>query len=88
MLDAILNEIRQRFVAKELIQLAGDVKAYIASNPANSDDSDGENKTNAKDAQPAPAPAPPPEHFTFAEHVDSTNNFKILERAAKLIYKE
>ena len=31
---------------------------------------------------------PPPERFTFGECVDSANNFKILERAAQLVYKE
>jgi hypothetical protein len=65
-------------ILKEIIQLAGDVKRYA---PAT--DSDDEDAADGEAVQ-----VEPPERFKFEERVNFVHNLSILERVAKLVFKE
>jgi len=67
-------------VEMELVQLAGDIKTYLAQTPEGDEEPD--------TVQPEQAGAPPPKRFDFHERVDSSNNSNILQHAAKLVFKE
>jgi hypothetical protein len=61
-----------------VVQLAGDVKHYVLAT-----DSDNEDAADSEVVQ-----VEPPERFKFEERVDSVHNLSILERVAKLVFKE